>query len=483
MHGASFAQGSPGGILGLRGPGVPVFSSLEEFRKAVEGVSYATDVATLGGGAALRMQSLEPDLIRTTQTDDSFVLYNLLSQTKATSFVDEYTTKPRVGGFPGSGVNTETGVIPEAQGQYDREVDFVKMFMTRRKVFAMGAAQQNIIDPIADQKMDGILELKTSIEWYSWYGDKDVWPLGFDSLPKKIKATGDTDLIVDAGGEGLGFVAPEIIHLATKIGMQGRWGKATDVFCSLDVQAEIDRNLDPAWRVNANGSPSTVVGTPVKAISTSRGELRMRSNQHIIEGQPPFEIAWPDGANKCLAPVSAVAVASTGTAANKFQAKHGGLYYYAVEAICKDGRSLVTKSAQVSVNAGDKVTLTITHPADATITGFMIHRSRRNGSNATSDFREMIAVQRTPASGTTVYVDENQKVPGTSQLTVASCAPGNKAVDYRRLMPLTLFPLYPTDQAVHVWAQIAAMYLRVAKPRQHGYVDNILPAGALWRPF
>ncbi len=482
MHGAMIAQGSPESILGLRGPGVPHFKSLDEFRKAVEGVSYATDVATLSGGAALRMQSLEPDLIRTTQTDDSFILFNLLSQTKATSMVDEYTTKPRIGGFPGSATNTETGVIPEAQGQYEREVDYVKMFMTRRKVFAIGAAQQNIIDPIADQKMDGILELKTSFEWYSWYGDKAVWPLGFDSLPTKIRATGDSDLIVDAGGEGLTFIAGEIIDLATKIGMKDRWGKATDVFCSLDGQADIDRNLDPAWRVNANGSASTVVGTPVKAISTSRGELKMRSNQHIIEGQPPFETAWPDAAGKCLAPTSVAGVVAAGTASNKFYAKHGGFYYYAVEAICKDGRSVVAKSAQVSIGAGDKCTLTITHPVDSTITGFMIHRSKRNGTSVTADFREMVAVPRA-AGATTVYVDENQRIPGTSQITLASIEAGRKAVDFRRLMPLTLFPLYPTDQAVHVWAQIAALYLRVAKPRQHAFVDNYLPAGARWRPF
>ncbi len=482
MHGALFANGGAEQLLSLRGPGQPVFANLDEFRKAVEGASYATDTATLSGGAALRRQSLEPDLIRTTQTDDGFILYNLLSQTKATSMVDEYTTKPRVGGFPGSGVNTETGVIPAAQGQYEREVDFVKMFMTRREVFAVGTYQDNIIDPIADQKMDGILELKTAFEFYSWYGDKDVWPLGFDSLPKKIRATGDTDLIVDANGEGLGFVAPEIIQLATKIGQKERWGKATDVFCSLDVQAEIDRNLDPAFRINANGSQSNVVGTPVKAISTSRGELRMRSNQHIIEGQAPFETIWPDAANKCLAPTSVVGTPTSGTAANKFQAKHAGLYYYAVEAICKDGRSLVTKSAQVSVGQGDKVTLVITHPVDTTITGFMIHRSKRNGVNTTAEFREMVAVPR-QVGATTTYVDENQKVPGTSQLTLASIEAGRKAVDYRRLIPMTLFPLYPTDKAVHVWAQIAALYLRVAKPRQHAFIDNILPAGALWRPF
>ena len=142
-----------------------------------------------------------------------------------------------------------------------------------------------------------------------------------------------------------------------------------------------------------------------------------------------------------------------------------------------------SRSSQQAIVAGDEVTVTITHPSDADVTGFMLHRSRKNGTNATGDFREMVRVARRAGQSTTLYVDDNQNIPGTSPVFLLNQTPGANAVTLRRLLPLTMFPLYATDTAARLWAQLFFCYLRVAKPQQLAMIRNVTPQYAAWKAF
>jgi hypothetical protein len=62
-------------------------------------------------------------------------------------------------------------------------------------------------------------------------------------------------------------------------------------------------------------------------------------------------------------------------------------------------------------------------------------------------------------------------------------ATGAMAINWRQLLPMLKFPLYPTASAVVPWAQLMFGYLRVGKRRQHVVIKNVLPAGAGWLPF
>jgi hypothetical protein len=135
----------------------------------------------------------------------------------------------------------------------------------------------------------------------------------------------------------------------------------------------------------------------------------------------------------------------------------------------------------VAVAAGQGVALTIAASAGLLETGYVIYRSRMNGTNAPSDFRQMARIPRTGAS--TVYTDINYDIPGTTKAYLLDMRPAQTAITWRQLLPMMRFDLYPTNQAVIPWAQLLFGYLRMSKRKHHAVIKNILPVGATWKPF
>lgn len=457
------------------------FGTLDELRKALTLAGYGTDHATLSGGGALRLQSIEPSLLAIIQEDGHFVLTNKLPGSKATATVDEFTTQDSVGSYPGGGFNSEAGPITEANSDYNRHTDLVKYQMQMRQVSLVAQLQGRVVDVMAQEKLSGARAIMTSVEWCNIYGDAAVNPLEWDGAIKKVTATNDADLIVDAGGESVSYVFQEMVNAAATVALQGRYGVLTDYFCSVRVQAEIDQKLDVALRVAANLNAPVTLGTPVRGIITQKGTILANPDVFIEESGPPFSVRFPAFATANVAPTTVAGVPGA-NAASKFATKHAGLYYYAAEAIGPNGHSQPTVSAQVTVAAGEAVVLTITHGVDAAVTGFAIFRGRRNGTNAASDLREMVRVPRS-GGATTVYTDLNRDIPGTSPILSLNLKPGALAITMRRFLDLTMWPLYATNTAAYRWAQLYFGYLRVAKPRQHVIIKNVLPAGATWKPF
>ena len=100
-------------------------TALQELQKALT-AGYGTDVSTLQGGGALRIQSLDKTMQATIQENKHFKLFNELAKTGAGATVDEWTEQSGIGGFLGGSTNTETGVIDESTGTYARRVGLVK---------------------------------------------------------------------------------------------------------------------------------------------------------------------------------------------------------------------------------------------------------------------------------------------------------------------------------------------------------------------
>lgn len=454
------------------------------------GTTYVTDPASLTGGGALRMQSIEPILQRSIPLEKHFAFLNSLPQTDALGPVDEYNIYDDIGGFLGGSFQGETDDIVETQGNYERKVLRVKIMATMRQVSVLAETQANFIDILANEAQGAMSVIKRDANHALFEGDDSVIPKEFTGLKKIILDTNDSDLIIDAGGEGLGSGAEEIMRLARAIADDERFGTPTNYWCSPAVQvSEFNQKVDPNVRVALDrvGPQGVTLGTPVRGIATSVGDVMASNDIFIKEGRAPWEggSAKQQAAVTALnltAPTIASAVAASGTAANKFFAKHAGSYYWGVESLSNKGRSATVVSGQVAVAAGQKLTLTINNPADANVTGFYIHRSKKNGVNTKSELREMIRIPR-QAGATTVFVDENQAVPGTSSVYVTNQNPADTAITIRRMGPMRRFALYPTAKLMRPWAHFWFVAVRVSKPRQFGLVRNVLPASATWKPF
>lgn len=273
---------------------------------------------------------------------------------------------------------------------------------------------------------------------------------------------------------------------AATIAGVGNFGKPTDMFLSPLVQADFDTGLDPAFRVPLAEVPNGGIslGAPVSGIRTSWGDIGNNPDVFVQDEaqQVPFEVTYSSvaAANNFI-PAAVAPVAAAGGADSKWGASHGGNYYYLVAGVSNKGQSTGLVSAQVAVAQGDAVTLTITESASGEETGYAVYRSRLNGTNAANDFRLVKRIARTGAS--TVFVDKNRDIPGTSKAFILNLTPGHTAMTWRKLLPLTKFQLFPTQAAIVPWALLMFGYLRISKRRQHVVVKNILPDGAVWRPF
>ena len=476
------AGASTSGVMGL--------DQVAELQKALTMGNTVTDVAALQGGGALRMQSLDQTMMSTIQENDDFALFNELVKSNATATVDEWTEQSGVGGFLGGSTNTEVGTIASATGQYARRTGSVKYLMTRREVSFVATLGNNIVEAEAAEHQNGALQLLTDAEYLCFNGDDAVVPTEFPGIYAQIKAgiaAGqiNPDHIIDMAGKSMSDITA--ISAASKvIRSYGNFGRPTHLFMSPTCQTDLDLGLMPAYRVPLTSVPGGGIetGAPVVGIRTSFGDIKTRADVFIPDEQmqKPFEAEHPGvaAANSTFKPASAAGVAASDPS-SAFNAPHAGNYYYLVASVNSRGQSTGVVTAQVAVAAGDKVTLTIAASATGEETGYVIYRSRRNGSSAVSDFRQMVRIPK--AGATTTFVDLNREVPGTVKAYVLNLKSGANAITWRQLLPMMRFNLFPTASAVVPWAQLLFGYLRIAKRRQHAVIANILPDTADWRPF
>ena len=490
-----FAGVQPGGAPALGASAGGSLAELGELTKALQASNFQTDVATLTGGGALGVQSLDTTMKTVVQENEHFVLFNQLQKTNATNIVDEYTRQSGVGGVLGGSTNTQMGVVRGATGEYSREIGLVKFLMSLRQVGYVLNLGRNISEPIAVEERNGALQLLTDAEYLLFNGNADASPTQYDGvihqLDKEVAAgrmSGDN--IVDVQGAGLKDVAA-MSKIAVAIQSYGSWGRPTDIYMPPNVQQDLNMGLDPAFRWLPGNGNTPVVGAHVEGIRLQTGTLMTHMdtfmNSDTMPTNMPYQVTWPaqTAANAALTPV-AVAGATASLVSSQFTASRAGNYYYAVASIDPSGagQSPVLVSAQVAVGAGDGVTITITGSAAANESGYAIYRSRQNGTNAPNDLRLVATVPVTPG-GTTVWVDDNRNIPGSSQAVMLNMGQGSDAIGWRQFNSMTKIPLPfgVGGVAVYSWFQFLFGYLRVTKPKHHGYIKNIVTANQVWRPF
>jgi hypothetical protein len=467
--------------------GAVSMEQVAELKKALT-AGYGTDVSQLTGGSAFRIQSLDRTMKAVIQQNKHFVLFNELSKQNATATVDEWTEQSGIGGFLGGSTNTETGNINVAQGQYARRVGLVKYLMTQCQVSFVSTLGNNMVSSEAIENQAGALRLLTDAEYLSFEGDSSVVPTEFDGIYSQVASYNNGDHIFDAAGSPLNDITL-VDQAAAFISGFGNFGTPTHIFTSQLVQSDFNTNLQPAFRVPlpGGGKGSMELGTPVVGIRTSWGDIKNCPDVFVRDEKQrqPFELLYSTyaTANNSYQPTSfSAATVAPGAAGSLWTAQQAGSYFYAVTGVNANGQSQSILSSQVTVAANGAVTLTIGKSNSGSETGYVIYRGRLNGTNALTDLREMI---RIPASGnaTTVYTDLNTDIPGTTKAYVLNMEGGADAINWRQLLPMTKFALYPTQAAVIPWAQLLFGYLRIAKRQQHVVIKNIVPTGAIWKPF
>ena len=462
-------------------------SDLAELQKSLS-AGYGTDVAGLTGGGAFRIQSLDTTMQATVQDNKHFVLFNKLPKPRATATVDEWTEQSSIGGFLGGTTNTEDGDAAEAQGDYARMVGKVKYLSTYRKIPIVLQSQNNIVDATAQESTNGAKQLLTDIEFLSFEGAENIVPTEFDGIKRQLELLGSVDNIIDMRGQPLNQI-DAISKAAEVVWGIDSFGTATDIIMAASVQTDLNNNLDAAFRIGLNGQASVVqLGTHVSAIQTAFGAIKTAQDVFVRDERlmKPFQArggqhAALAAANDVFKPTVAAVFNASGGPSTLWDAGTAGNYYYLVTGINAKGQSTGAISAQVAVPAAGKATITITASAGGTETGYVIYRSRKNGTNGVADFREMVRVPRT--GGSTVVDDLNRDIPGSTCAYVLNLNPADHAISWKQYLPMMKIPLAATRSPIIPWMQMICGYLRITKRKQHVLIKNIVPTGSVWKPF
>jgi hypothetical protein len=478
----------------LGGSMIGSLGEVGDLQKALTATGAGTDVANLTGGAALTVQSLDRVMKSTVMEQKHMVFTKDLVTTNATNIVDEYIRKNSVGGFPGGSFNAQMGVVRAATGDYSREVGRVKFLMQLRQVGYVLQISDNVASAMAEEEANGALSILQDMEYSLFYGNSEACPVQFDGIFKQIDdnvASGymSSDHIYNMDGKPLNTVEP-FSAINKAVYNYGSWGTVTDTYIPNAVQTDLNLGLDPAFRWTPNGNNTPLIGAHVDAIRLTHGPLKVTIDTFLHDENfpmaSPFEVNFSATAtaNDGNKPQS-VTVATASDSASTFTAGRAGNYYYAVAGIDPDGKgfSTVAKSSQTAIAAGEKATLTITASVANTESGYAIYRSKQDGTNTTADFR---LVKIIPKSGaTTTFVDKNLDIPGTCAVPLMNLNRAADAIGWRQFQSMIKIPL-PFGIGlvpVYSWFQFLFGYLRVTKPRHHGYIKNILPSTAVWRPF
>jgi hypothetical protein len=475
---------------GLPMGGIQSFDDWDAFAKATQVTGYQTDHANLTGTQAIRMESLEMSLRKITDNDKGFKLFKALKRTAVTSSVHEFMTQNDIGGQPDGMFNSELGTIVSDSPDWQRKIVKIKYMMTMAAISHVAMQQKSAVPLKAEANRSALLRLARSVNRQLYYGDESITPLAFDGIIKQLKGHNSGSNIIDMQGSGDVDILVDTIYQAHAQSLSvGNFGDLTHIMMDTTVQNELDRDLDPNYRVALESNPNSIQrGAPVTAIKTSYGLLQ--TEQDIYIDHADNQLAAPyyaynrvsDGAPG--APTVAIAINAPTVAGSRWATGQNGTYYYVVCAVDARGiESPLSASVNAAVAVNGALTLTITPNADQKQTGYVIYRSTKTpgAAPAATDYRRVTRIAANAGSATTPFQDLNTEIPGSSTLFLLNRVP--ESIAWLQLFPATQFPLYPTNAAIVPWAVLLYGALQLGIPNHHFVLKNFLPSRAKWKPF
>ena len=453
-------------------------NEVNELQKALE-AGYGTDSANFTGGRALIPENLEAEVINVVdQLKEDCKIMNSVKKTPVRSTVHEVNLRTSHGDYRHLSV-AEGGVSVDTNQSLERKPFAVKYLQSRRSVTKQMEAAETFEGALASEKLAGVETIIKASEFQCFHGDSSVVPTEFDGFIASIKkAKADEKNIIDLQGKTLGNYGEKIFdEIAAKVrGKGGFLDKALfPVVLAKDIKemfADRQRYIMNQPLPNLSFKTIPDYGTAVGANIALSGEDAGDDMLYEVKGEV---VAEGDATKRPAAPASVTASAAAG-AGSQFVAADAGDYKYTVHAVNQYGISAGTAvAAPVAVAAGNIVTLTIKPGAGVAATGYIICRSKKDGSAV----MEMDKVADS-GSSTTTYADNNSELPGTASMLFLPKKRLQNVYTFAQLLPVCTFPLAPVASAETPFLVMMYGVLEVRAAKHLGFVKNISYNGGLY---
>ena len=413
-----------------------------ELRKSMD-VQYPVPGYTGGGvGAPLMPQSIENSLAWATLQNKHIKLWDRVPKPgdRLTSTVHEFTRQDDIGpdleGWAPEGV-----VGPSVDSDLTRLFQKVRYLSHIREV-TDAASQVSILGPspnmVAKVTADATLFMLKMVEWSLFFGDSAINPHSIDGLYASCSGVGN---VYDNRGAA---ISPQLLYdISASLIDPPIYGFPDTVWMPVKVQTDLskiggDYLRYPGFRPgDTNGEVK--VGLRASSLIGPMGDIGFEPSVFLAPTGGPASVAVGEDAPS--PPTVAAVAGAVGAETSLFTADDAGIYKYKVVACGAKGRSAPWTSGNITVAAGQKVTVTVTAPGTDNVLYYIVYRKKVGGS----DFYEITRLRQTYSGGAvanTVYVDVNRYLPDTSKVFIVQTTPD--VMQWRQLLDFARIPLAKT---------------------------------------
>lgn len=499
-------------------------AGLAPLAKATLDVGTLTNFAQITGGQSLGYVSLDTQIARGTVRPSSFTLYQCLHKTRAFQVVDYWASATDTGGAPpgaafSSFSSVGSGTLGTNAGKYALNNITLKLSNDGRAITTALAAQNSFVDVAAQENINAALTVLATENWAAYWGDTTFFSNQFNGIYKQINSfntvsgTGLGQNIVDYQGwyntyaSGQGWTSQQalfnlIYQWAGKITNYGTFGRITHAFMSPTAAGSLQglattvlNNIVVGLRGSFEAEP-VVINGDLQGMRTRFGEIQFPIDLYITARDVPVQaVLAGDGTNQATTsaptkPVTVTAVAVTGVVSNwtaGYVAASGRYIYGVASCDASMNESQVTWSAQVSgvIAATGGYNVSIAGPANGDAAAFRVFRSglgEAAGSSGNAASVRFIGTIAANGSGTVVFQDLNNKIPGSETLFLLDMDELDNAIDFRYLLPLTKIELFAQNLFMP-WAVAMIGGVRLRIPKFHGAIINYVGDNPVFNPL
>lgn len=454
--------------------------SINTLVKALEAGNYDAAPSTLTQGSALQIEDLSPVMNNVTFEQAHIKLQKMLTVDSCKATLAQFDRQLSYGVFGGS-AQLDGNVGQENTSDYVRITVPMAFYSHTRRVTISSTMVATVDGKKSDERAaaDAAILLAGDIEFDLFRGMDDFSNAGvFDGNPLVAPALpsihglglqvrqsdfqlnsrdlmfaeyGSDDSVVLSSGSTL--TQDKVEDSAVRSALN--FGKADRLMVDPIVLSAYNKITFGKERIILAGSPQDATGGDLKKQWVSGGTVNIEASQ-FLRGKSKPARPRPTGPVAPAAPTAAVAAASAAIPA--------GTHTYYVTTISESGESPKSGDVTATVSAGDKVTLTITHPGSGTVRGFNVYRGL---TSASAKFIGRVAAAGGGAT-TTSFVDLGNKLPGF----VTGYLVQGDTMAIKELSPYSRLKLAVSDLS-QPEAHFRFLTLATMHPRRNVLIDNL----------
>jgi hypothetical protein len=442
-------------------------SAIDEIISKSFTTGYGITPDTQQNAAALRREFLEDEVKMLAFSSNDFTIYPMINKQQVNATVVKYAVFNQHGRTGHSRFVREVGVATINDPTIKQKTVSMKFLSDTKQQSIAAGLVNNIADPMTILTEDAIAVIAKSIEWGIFYGDST---LSYDATEEGIEFDGlakliDANNLIDLRGASLSEAA--LNQAAVTVGKG--YGKATDAFMPIGVQADFANNLMDRQRVIQPASQGGfATGFAINQFLSSRGPIAlhgstiMENDNILIEGLVPQQNA--------PLPPSAVTATVTANDGGKWATNERVAQNYKVVVFSDEAQSAESNAVSATVTgAADSVTLSITlQPLYQAQPQFVV--VYRQGLE-TGYYYQIARIAVSKATNNVItFKDQNGLMPETCDVFVGEMSP--QVVSLLELLPMMRLPLAQMNATVTftvLWYGALALYA----PKKWVRVKNV----------